>query len=120
MQHVLMAMPLLALVLFLFLPWPIALALYIPTVAISMFAYWKVLQAIFQPPVTGVRAMLGDRAEVVDLNGVQLEVRYHGEIWHAVSAQPLQPGQQVIIEDIKGLTLRVAPLPQAAAGESGT
>jgi membrane protein implicated in regulation of membrane protease activity len=119
MQHVLMAMPLLALVLFLFLPWPAALALYIPIVSISMFAYWKVLQAILRPPVTGKKAMLGDRAEVVDLNGGQLEVRYHGEIWHAISAQPLQPGQQVIIKDIKGLTLRVEPLPQPAASESG-
>lgn len=119
MQHVLMAMPLLALVLFLFLPWPVALALYILIVTISMFAYWKVLQAMLQPPVTGQKAMLGDRAEVVGLNGVQLEVRYHGEIWHAVSAQPLQPGQQVIIEDIEGLTLRVAPLSQLAPGESG-
>jgi membrane-bound serine protease (ClpP class) len=119
MQHVLMAMPLLALVFFLFLPWPEALALYIPTVAVSMFAYWKVLQAIFQQPVTGKKAMLGDRAEVVDPDGIQLEVRYHGEIWHAVSDQPLQPGQQVIIEDVEGLRVRVVPLPQPAASGSG-
>jgi membrane-bound serine protease (ClpP class) len=119
MHHVLMAMPLLALVLFFFLPWPLALAFYIPTVAISMFAYWKVLQAMFKLPVTGKKAMLGDRAEVVDLDGVQLEVRYHGEIWHAISAEPLQPGQQVIIEDIEGLRLRVTPLARSATAESG-
>ena len=36
MQHVFMAMPVLALVLFLFLPWPVALGLYIPIVGVSM------------------------------------------------------------------------------------
>ena len=119
MQHVLMAMPLLALVLFLFLPWPVALALYIAIVSVAMFAYWKVIQAILLPSITGKKGMLGDRAQVVDFDGVRPEVRYHGEIWHAISAQPLQSGQQVIIKDIEGLTLRVAPLPQPVSGESG-
>ena len=66
----------------------------------------------------GQGAMIGGQAEVVSSNDSQIEVRYHGEIWHAVSAQPLQSGQQVIIEDIEGLTLQVAPLPQPALGES--
>ena len=118
MHHILLAMPILALVLFIFLPWPIALALYIPIAAVSVFGYWKAFQALRRSPVSGQGAMIGGQAEVVSSNDSQIEVRYHGEIWHAVSAQPLQSGQQVIIEDIEGLTLQVAPLPQPALGES--
>lgn len=112
MHHILMFMPLLALVLFLFLPWPVALALYIPLVAISLFGYWKVLQALHQPPVTGTQTMLGDRAVVVKERENGVEVHHRGETWHAVSSQPLHVGQEVIIEDVEGLTLHVAPLPQ--------
>jgi hypothetical protein len=68
MHHVLMAMPLLALVLFIFLPWPAALASYIPIVAVSvsMPGQWKVLQAQRRPLVIGPRRLIGGGAVVTD------------------------------------------------------
>jgi membrane-bound ClpP family serine protease len=42
---------------------------------------------------------------------------YKGEIWRAVSSQPLQPGQQVVIEKVEGLTPQVAPLLQPPGKE---
>ncbi len=114
MHHVLMLMPPLALVLFLVLPWPYALAAYVLIVSVSLLGYWKVLQALRRPPVTGRKAMIGARAEVTRSKPGESEVRYRGETWQATSNQALLPGQEVIIEDIEGLTLRVVPLSQRA------
>jgi len=117
MHHLLLFLPLLALILFYLLPWPVALPFYALILVGSIIAYWKALQAQRQPPVMGRRAMIGDRAVVVKAAKGGLEVEYKGEIWNAVSPQPLQLGHEVIIENVEGLTLRVAPLPQPATGE---
>ena len=114
LHHALLLMPLIALVLFLLLPWPYALALYIPIASVSLLGYWKVLQAQRQPPIIGTRAMIGGRAEVVSSKKGELEVHYRGETWRAVSSQALQRGQAVVIEGVEGLTLQVVPLSQPA------
>jgi membrane protein implicated in regulation of membrane protease activity len=119
MHHILMLMPLLALVLFLFLPWPYALVGYILIVSVSLLGYWKVLQALRRPPVTGKKAMVGARAEVIRSKHGEVEVRYRGEIWQAVSEYTLRQGQEVVVEDVDGLTLRVAPSPQPAEEQHG-
>ncbi len=111
----LLLMPLIALLLFLFLPWPYALALYIPIAGVSLLGYWKMLQAQRQPPAVGTPAMIGRRAEVISSKGEEIiEVRYRGEAWRAISSHTLQRGQRVVIEAVDGLTLRVAPLSQPA------
>jgi membrane-bound serine protease (ClpP class) len=115
-HHAFLFMPLIALLLFLFLPWPYALALYIPIASVSLLGYWKALQAQRQPPAIGTTTMIGGRAEVISSKSEETEVRYRGETWRAVSSQTLQRGQEVIIEDVEGLTLRVAPLSQPADG----
>lgn len=112
MHHLLLFLPLLALILFYLLPWQVALPFYALILVGSIIGYWKALQAQRQPPVMGRRAMIGDRAVVVKAEKGELEVEYKGEIWNAVSPQPLQPGQEVIIEKVEGLILQVAPLPQ--------
>ncbi len=107
-------MPLIALLLFLFLPWPYALALYIPIAGVSLLGYWKMLQAQRRPPAVGTRAMVGERADVISSKSDGVEVRYRGEIWRAISPRALRSGQEVIIEGVEGLTLRVVPLSQPA------
>ena len=111
MHHLLLILPLLGLILFIFLPWPAALPLYVVILVGSLAIYWKIIQAQRRKPVTGKRAMIGNRAVVVRAKGDDVEVEYEGEIWRAVSTQPLEPGQQVTIKAVEGLTLRVRPLP---------
>jgi len=111
MHNLLLFLPLLALGLFFVLPWQGALPLYGLILIISMIGYWKGFQAQRQPPIMGRKVMVGEGAKVVKTEGDEVEVDYRGEIWKAVSAQPLHTGQQVVIEKVEGLTLRVSPLP---------
>jgi membrane-bound serine protease (ClpP class) len=110
MHHLLLVLPLLGLILFVFLLWQVALPLYMVMLVVSLGIYWKIIQAQRRRPVTGKRAMIGDRAVVVRVGGDAVEVEYEGEIWRAVSPEPLHQGQRVIIESVEGLILRVAPL----------
>ena len=110
MHHLLLILPLLGLILFVFLLWQVALPLYMVMLVVSLAIYWKIIQAQRRRPVIGKRAMIGDRAVVVRVGGDAVEVEYEGEIWRAVSPEPLHQGLQVIIESVEGLILRVAPL----------
>jgi len=69
------------------------------------------LRAHRQPPATGVEALLGQtgraRTSIAPESPGQVDIR--GEIWRAVSKVPIQPGQQVRVADVSGLTLRVEP-----------
>ena len=58
---------------------------------------------------TGDHWMIGARAMVQDWDGPQGHVFVHGERWKAVSAAPLEKGQQVRITGIDGLTVTVEP-----------
>lgn len=110
MAHIFMFMPVLALVLFLFLPWPFALITYLPITAFSLAVAYKAMKAQRQLPVSGQAAMIGDRAVVVSDSTGETRVRYRSEIWRAISPQALHRDQQVVIEGVKGLTLQVVPL----------
>lgn len=110
MAHIFMFMPLLALVLFVLLPWQWALPLYLPIAIGSAAIARKAMRAQRQPAANGEEAMLGDRAVVVSVENRAAWVHYRGENWRAVSSHTLHRGQQVVIEDVEGLTLRVVPL----------
>ena len=109
MHHLLLLVILFGWVLFLFISWEIALPLYLIAVAITLAIYWKIVQAMRNKPVVGRRAMVGAQGMVVRIDGTGAEVEYEGEIWRAVSPEPLLPGQQVIIKEVDGLILKVAP-----------
>jgi membrane protein implicated in regulation of membrane protease activity len=111
-HHLLLLMPILALGLFFLFSWPVALPIYGVLAVGSLIGYWKGIQAQRWPTVTGRKRMVGGRAKVVRVEEGDTEVEYLGEIWKAASSLPLHPGQEVIIEKIDGLTLRVAPLTQ--------
>jgi membrane protein implicated in regulation of membrane protease activity len=110
MHHLLLLLPLVGLVLFIYLLWQIALPLYVIILIASLALYWKIIKAQRRKPITGKRAMVGDPAIVVSVKEGEVEVDYQGEIWRAISSQPLQADQKVIIEGVEGLILRVVPL----------
>jgi len=60
-------------------------------------------------PATGSEGMIG----LVGIARTPLEpqgrVMVHGELWDAVSEEPLQPGDAAEVTGLEGLTLRVRP-----------
>jgi membrane protein implicated in regulation of membrane protease activity len=111
MHHLLLLVVLLGWILFLFLSWELALPLYVIGVIISLVIYWKIIVAQRRRPIIGKGAMIGGQAVVVKVQVDEVEVDYQGEIWRAVSSQPLQVDQKVIIEGVEGLILKVNPAP---------
>jgi membrane protein implicated in regulation of membrane protease activity len=109
MHNLLLVLPLLGLVLFIYLPWLAALPLYIAVLVGSLVIYGKIIKAQRRRPTTGKRAMMGGKAIVIGVHENDIEVDYQGEIWRAISAQPLSQGQQVIVEGVDGLILKVVP-----------
>ena len=62
-----------------------------------------------RPVVSGAEGLLHERAEAVESFDRQGFVRVHGEIWTAVSREPVHEGQRLRIRRIDGLTLEVEP-----------
>ena len=60
-----------------------------------------------RPVTTGQEEMVGSRARVLEWGGGEGRVRIHGEMWHARGPAALQPGQEVRVIGIDGLTLEV-------------
>jgi membrane protein implicated in regulation of membrane protease activity len=112
MHHVLLFLPLLAIGLFFFFSWQVALPLYVLILVISAIGYWKGVQAQRQPPIMGRKVMVGERAVVIGAGREEMEVSDRGEMWNAVSPQSLHTGQEVVIEKVEGLPLQVTPIPQ--------
>ena len=80
--------------------------------AIVLFLGRLALRAQARPPTTGVQALIGAEGRslsplAADAAG-QIDVR--GEIWRALSTQPLPVGARVRVVDVQGLTLHVEPV----------
>ncbi len=110
MHHLLLLVIVFGWILFLFLTWRFALPLYLIAVIVTLAIYWKILKAQRQAPAMGEKAMVGQTATVVKAEDNGAEVEYEGEIWRAISSEPLQIGQPVIIKSVEGLVLRIGSI----------
>jgi membrane-bound serine protease (ClpP class) len=66
-----------------------------------------------RPVVSGAAALIGEVVKVEKVSATSAcegWVRIEGELWQAVSSQPLGPSQAVKVVARKGLTLEVAPI----------
>jgi membrane-bound serine protease (ClpP class) len=84
--------------------------------ALTLGYVWR---ARHQPVRTGIHAMLGQSAQVLDWTGQEGHVLALGERWQARSSQPLNPGEHVQIAGIQGLMLEVRRAPAAATRSGG-
>lgn len=96
--------------------WRLSLGMIIPatlvTAAFFIFVVGAGLKAQFQRPKTGREGMIGQTATVIAPTGSgAARVFVEGEYWNALSSADLTPGQQVEIEAVEGLTLKVKPKP---------
>lgn len=77
--------------------------------AIAAFLVRLGLAAQRGVPVTGVEGLIGERGVALEpfVPGMSGRVRVHGEIWNAVSNDPVADGEPVTVAGIHGLMLTV-------------
>ncbi len=87
-----------------------ALAVSIPLGLITAFLMTIAVRARRNKVVTGAQGLIGQTGVAQTMLSPQGKVFVHGELWDAIAASPLPPGQLVVVRRIDGLTLRVEPL----------
>ena len=63
------------------------------------------------PTVSGMEELVGSVGQVLEVDGKHCRVLLHSENWKGRCDEPLQPGQQVRVKAIHGLTLDLSALP---------
>lgn len=113
--HLPLLLPLAGLALFFVLPFPVALALYLPIAALSVVVGQKVMAAMRRPVQGGAEGMRGADGVVVTARGRRAVAEIRGELWDVVGPEPLAPGARVVVVGLDGLTALVRRDPSGAA-----
>ena len=78
------------------------------TAGLFLFVVAAGVRALGRPTATGAEGLVGKTATVRERLGPEGQVMVSGEIWRAVAdGEPLEPGAQVRIVAVDGLTLKV-------------
>src|ERR1700730_6272997 len=95
----------------------IAVAATLPFAALTVLLMRLVLRSRKWKTTTGREELIGARGVVVSslAEGAEGLIRIHGELWRAVSAQPLGEGKPVRVLKIEGLKLYVEPVEATAS-----
>lgn len=108
MCHLVLLAPIMALPLFWFLPFSVALPIFGTVLVLTALIAWPAVAAMRQPQVTGSEGMIGARGEALtELNPHGL-VRCQGEVWSATADELIPPGERVRVVAIDRLHARVA------------
>jgi membrane-bound serine protease (ClpP class) len=89
----------------------VALAVTLPFALLTVFLMRLVLKSRGWKQTTGREQLIGEEgAAVQEFGGAEAtrgQVRVHGELWNAVSAQMIAKGARVRVLSVDGLTLHV-------------
>jgi membrane-bound serine protease (ClpP class) len=89
--------------------WSVILPVVTLASAFSLLSIGMGLKAMRRRPVTGREEMVGLVGIVKTALAPQGQLAVHGELWEAVSEQPLSPGDEAEVTGVDGLRLRVKP-----------
>jgi membrane-bound serine protease (ClpP class) len=84
-----------------------ALSVTIPIAIITIYLITIAYKARLNKVITGVEGMLGQIGVVQTTLAPAGKVFVHGETWNAVSAEPIAPGEKIIVRKVSGLELEV-------------
>ena len=93
-----------------------ALAVSIPMGLITVFLVTLVIKARRNKVVTGREGLVGTVGVAQTVLTPEGKVFINGEIWNAVAATAISPGDRVRVRAVKGLVLEVEPAPAEARG----
>ncbi|MFN4012721.1 MAG: NfeD family protein [Aquificaceae bacterium] len=78
------------------------------TVGFFLFAGRLGIKAQRRKKMLGTEELIGEQGEAyTDFVEGKGKVFVHGEIWNAISDEPLKKGDQVVVEEVRGMTLKV-------------
>jgi len=86
-----------------------ALAVSIPLGVITVFLMTIALRARRNKVVTGIEGLIGEVGTAQTVLAPSGKVFVHGEIWDATATSDVDVGQNVVVEKVDGLQLRVTP-----------
>jgi membrane-bound serine protease (ClpP class) len=86
-----------------------ALAVSIPLGVITVFLMTIALRARRNKVVTGIEGLIGEVGTAQTVLAPSGKVFVHGEIWDATATSEVNVGQNVVVEKVDGLQLRVTP-----------
>jgi membrane-bound serine protease (ClpP class) len=87
-----------------------ALAVSIPLGLITAFLMSIAVRARRNKIVTGKQGLIGEIGIAQTMLAPSGKVFVHGELWDAVSTIPVPAGEQIVVRQVDGLTLRVDPV----------
>jgi membrane-bound serine protease (ClpP class) len=91
----------------------VSLSVLIPTVVtfggLLLAVTWLAVKSQRRRPVTGVESMVGAIAVAKTDLSPRGKVFLQGEIWDAVSEEPIREGEEAEVKSVAGLTLTVRP-----------
>jgi membrane-bound serine protease (ClpP class) len=95
------------------IPWPVVAAVSVISGAFIVGVVGMAAKARRRPVVSGASMLLGRSGVVIEFGGGEGWADVSGERWRVRSAQPLQPGQHVLVTRVDQLTLDVTPTAQS-------
>jgi membrane-bound ClpP family serine protease len=111
LMPIIMVSPLAALLLFYYLPFATALLFYTPILIVAGFCHYVMFKSMRAKVETGLEAMMGGEALVIENIDPEGKVRFRDEIWTATSrGEKIVEGERVRILDAEGLVLIVERL----------
>jgi len=75
--------------------------------AFFIFVGWLAYKAQRSKPRTGSTPLIGDTGVVKKTIAPEGLILVHGEYWTAISDSPVETGEEVRVEEVRGLTLKV-------------
>jgi membrane-bound serine protease (ClpP class) len=90
-----------------------ALAVSVPLGIITAFLMGIAVRARRNKVVTGKQGLIGEVGIAQSQLAPAGKVFVHGELWDAVSTVPVSAGEQIVVRQVDGLTLRVDPVAAA-------
>jgi membrane-bound serine protease (ClpP class) len=90
----------------------LSLSVIIPVTLVTALFFGILLRLAYKAykrkPVTGVEELIGLKGIAkTDIDSRKGMVMVHGELWQAVSDEKINKDEEIIVEEIKGLTLKV-------------
>jgi len=94
---------------FLRISWSVILPVVMLAAAFALLIVGMGMKAMRRRPMTGREEMVGLVGIARTALAPQGQLAVHGELWEAVSEQPLRPGDEAEVTGLDGLRLRVKP-----------